>query len=151
MAKGVAEDRALLFPNWVDITRLPYGHSTLAAYRSRLNIDADAVVALYSGNMGGKQGLDILASAADLVMPSKLTGMLASGRPVVATAHKVTELATVVAGCGLVVEPEQPQAFADAIVTLAHDSVLRNRLGSAGRLYAEVNLDRDVVLGQVLC
>jgi len=27
------------------------------------------------------------ADAADLVMPSKLTGMLASGRPVVATAH----------------------------------------------------------------
>ena len=32
------------------------------------------------------------ADAADLVMPSKLTGMLASGRPVVATAHAGTEV-----------------------------------------------------------
>ena len=36
------------------------------------------------------------AGAADLVMPSKLTGMLASGRPVIVTAHPGTELADVI-------------------------------------------------------
>ena len=36
------------------------------------------------------------ANAADLVMPSKITGMLTSVRPVVATAHSGTDLATVV-------------------------------------------------------
>src|SRR3990170_1399948 len=42
------------------------------------------------------------ADAADLVMPSKLTGMLASGRPVVATASPGTQVAEVVEGCGIV-------------------------------------------------
>jgi colanic acid biosynthesis glycosyl transferase WcaI len=50
------------------------------------------------------------ADTVDLVMPSKLTGMLASGRPVVVTAHAETGLAKVVTACGLVVQPEQPQA-----------------------------------------
>jgi colanic acid biosynthesis glycosyl transferase WcaI len=67
---------------------------------------------------------------------------------VVVTAHSNTELASVVAGCGLVVEPEQPQAFADAINLLAQDAAMRARLGEAGRAYAEENLDRDAVLGR---
>lgn len=233
LAKGVATERAVLFPNWVEIkTGLRTEDSGLSGYRAELGIAADAVVALYSGNMGGKQGLEILAQAAalglriekrglsckttsdaelepcslnlvpevvfvfcgngagrddlmaqcaglpnvrfmdlqplerlgellsfadihllpqradaaDLVMPSKLTGMLASGRPVVATAHEGTELASVVAACGQVVPPEQPQALFDAVRMLANDAVLRARLGSAGRAYAEANLDRNAVL-----
>lgn len=88
------------------------------------------------------------ADAADIVMPSKLTEMLASGRAVVATAHVGTELANVVTGCGLVVPPEQPQAFFDAINTLARDAALRERLGAAGRAYAVAHLDRDAILGR---
>jgi colanic acid biosynthesis glycosyl transferase WcaI len=88
------------------------------------------------------------ADAADLVMPSKLTGMLASGRPVVATANEGTELANVVSGCGMVVPPEQPHAFLDAIMILAKDAELRRQLGCAGRAYAVANLDRDAVLGR---
>ena len=61
------------------------------------------------------------ASAADLVLPSKLTNMLASGRPVVATAHEDTGLAREVAGCGILVSPENPGAFADAIEKLMDD------------------------------
>jgi colanic acid biosynthesis glycosyl transferase WcaI len=57
-------------------------------------------------------------------------------------------LANVVAGCGLVVEPEQPSAFAEAINRLACDSALRDCMGKAGRAYAEANLNRDVVLGR---
>jgi colanic acid biosynthesis glycosyl transferase WcaI len=86
------------------------------------------------------------ADVADLVMPSKLTGMLCSGRPVVVTTHHGTELAGVVESCGLVVPPEQRDAFADAILKLAKDAGLRARLGAAGRAYAEMNLDRDEVL-----
>ena len=43
--------------------------------------------------------------AADLVMPSKLTGMFASGRPVITTARAGTQVAQVVERAGLVVEP----------------------------------------------
>lgn len=86
------------------------------------------------------------ADAADLVMPSKLTGMLASGRPVIATAHPQTELAEVVAQCGVVVPPEDPTALAAAIVALAADAERRRTLGAAGRRFAENHLAHDAVL-----
>jgi colanic acid biosynthesis glycosyl transferase WcaI len=86
------------------------------------------------------------ADAADLVMPSKLTGMLASARAVVATAHTGTELANVVQTCGLVVPPEDPAALAQAIHTLALDAALRERLGAAGFAYTQAHLDREAVL-----
>jgi colanic acid biosynthesis glycosyl transferase WcaI len=79
-------------------------------------------------------------------MPSKLTGMLASARAVVATAHVGTELANVVQTCGLVVPPEDPAALAQAVRTLAADPALRERLGAAGYVYAQAHLDRDAVL-----
>ena len=86
------------------------------------------------------------ADAADLVMPSKLTGMLASARPVVATAKPATELANVVQGCGMVVPPEDPAAFAEALKLLAADPVRCERLGAAGFLYAQAHLDKESVL-----
>ena len=220
--KGVPPARAVLAANWVDVSAitpqgsdLPRGAGT-GGFRAELGIAADAMVALYSGNMGGKQGLDLLADvaklclalagpaqpaivfvfcgngagradlvqrctglpnvrfldlqplarlndllamadvhllpqradAADLVMPSKLTGMLASGRPVLATAHPGTELATVVQGCGVVVPPEDPQAMAQSLLRLAGNAALRQQLGAAGRAYALAHLDRDAVLRQ---
>lgn len=86
------------------------------------------------------------ADAADLVMPSKLTGMLASARAVVVTAQMGTELASVVQACGLVVPPEDARAFAEAVRTLAQDSALRQQLGAAGYAYAQAHLDRESVL-----
>ena len=49
---------------------------------------------------------------------------------------------------GFVVMPEQPAAFANAILKLAQNSDLRARLGIAGSLYAKEHLDRDVVLAR---
>jgi len=230
VSKGVPPERVVMFRNWVEITQVQDTSTKVQGeigHRAELGIADDAVVALYSGNMGGKQGLEILAGvaricrsgfnptdqdderrtevrptevvfvfcgngagrddlvsqcdglsnvrfldlqpaerlsellamadihllpqradAADLVMPSKLTGMLASGRPVVATAHVGTELATVVQDCGLVVPPEQAEVFSDAISILANDAALRSRLGAVGRAYAVANLDRDAVLAK---
>nr|WP_315203230.1 glycosyltransferase WbuB [uncultured Albidiferax sp.] len=220
-AKGVDAARLVSFPNWVDISAIQPLRGP-SPYRAELGIAADAVVALYSGNMGGKQGLEILAEAArllgtsdraaqgaesgppvqfvlcgngagradlvarcqglanvlfldlqpmerlgdllgladihllpqradaaDLVMPSKLTGMLASGRAVVATAHPHTELGRVVAQhCGVVVPPEDAAALAQAIRTLAADAPRRAQLGTSARAYALAELDRDAVLAR---
>src|SRR3546814_20912980 len=52
------------------------------------------------------------ADAADLLLPSKLTNMLASGRPVVAGTAPHTGLAREMAACGLAVVPELPAALA---------------------------------------
>jgi colanic acid biosynthesis glycosyl transferase WcaI len=87
--------------------------------------------------------------AEDLVLPSKLSGMLASGRPVIATCHAGTELHAVVSTCGIVVEPEDTLALADAICRLADDASLRTELGQCARAYAEANFERDAVLERV--
>jgi colanic acid biosynthesis glycosyl transferase WcaI len=70
-----------------------------------------------------------IAGAADLVLPSKLTNMLASGRPVVATTEPGTGLHAEVDGCGPVVPPGDAAGLAKAIEQLADDSALRARFG----------------------
>jgi colanic acid biosynthesis glycosyl transferase WcaI len=89
------------------------------------------------------------ASAADLVMPSKLGGMLASGRPTVAGADPGTQIARTVEGCGLVVPPGDARAMADAVLRLARDPALRHKLGMAARAAAETTYDRETVLGRL--
>lgn len=212
-AKGMDEQKVISFPNWVDISAIQ-PLKDVSPYRKELKISDDKIVALYSGNMGGKQGLEILAEAAqiiaeqknenikfvfcgngagradleqactglnnimfldlqpferlgellgladihllpqradaaDLVMPSKLTGMLASGKSVVATAVAETELGHVItqgAQCGLIVEPENAQALADAIIQLSQDKERRQQFGENGRKYAENSLSKDQIL-----
>ena len=206
--KGVSDEKGLLFPNWVDARQI-FPLQSASPLRKELGIGDDESLVLYSGNMGEKQGLEIVievarslvhesairfvmcgqgaayarlrklgegldnitwlplqpveklnellnaadihllpqrADAADLVMPSKLTGILASGRPVVATAHPGTEVWNVVRGRGITVEPGNVEAFAGAIRELAGDAARRASLGKAAREYAVAELDKEQVL-----
>ena len=86
------------------------------------------------------------ADAADLVMPSRLTGMLASGRPVIATAHSGTEIAQVLKPRGLVVEPEDSHVFEEALLWLAEHPEERDRMGKSGREFAVENLNKEKIL-----
>ncbi len=210
IAKGIAPERAPLLPNWVDVDSVRPLPSP-SPLRAELGIAEGAVVALYSGNLGEKQGLELLieaaralqddptvvfviggagsarerlmamatglpnirwiplqpaerlndllnladvhllpqrADAADLVMPSKLTGMLASGRPVIATAEPETQVGRVVGGCGVLVPPGDGAALARAIVDLAADPARRQGLGAAARAYAETHLAREAIMGR---
>lgn len=74
-----------------------------------------------------------LATAADLVLPSKLTNMLASGRPVVATAKHGTGLAAELEGAAILSKPGDTDSFARAIVTLIDNPELHAKLSSAAR------------------
>jgi colanic acid biosynthesis glycosyl transferase WcaI len=80
------------------------------------------------------------SDAADLVMPSKLTGMLASGGAVIAMARPGTALHEAVANNGVIVPPEDTPALVDAIAMLAEDAAHRAAIGAAGRRYAETML-----------
>lgn len=74
--------------------------------------------------------------AADLVLPSKLTNMLASGRPVVATAAPGSGLAGEVEGAGIVTPPEDADAMAAAVERLIAEPERRRALGETARRYA---------------
>jgi colanic acid biosynthesis glycosyl transferase WcaI len=89
-----------------------------------------------------------LSDAADLVMPSKLTGMMASGRAIVATAHPGTQLFEALEGRGLATPPGDMHAFVSTLVLLADEPSLRVRLGQAARSYAVSHLDREDILSR---
>jgi len=95
------------------------------------------------------------AGAADLVMPSKLTGMLSSGRATIASSPADTQLGTVISGgvdgsspCGVVIPPEDVEAMVDAVRMLATNPTQRTRMGLNAREYAVRNLGREQVLEQ---
>jgi len=86
------------------------------------------------------------AGAADRVMPSKLTGMLASGKPVVATANPGTELAQVIEQVGVLVPAESLENLCNALQTLGNQPALRVDLGMKGRRYVQDHWDKQTVL-----
>src|SRR6266487_797947 len=68
--KGVAEERSYLFSNWVDMNSifpLPDSRSVL---RTLFDLPEDKIIVLYSGNMGNKQGLEIVVDAARELQPA---------------------------------------------------------------------------------
>ncbi len=69
--------------------------------------------------------------------PLKIYEYMAAGLPVITS--RTGHLAELVKDrlTGLLVEPESPQALADAVIELYNDPALRKRLGQAGRQRAE--------------
>lgn len=210
-SKGLDKGKLSLIPNWADLRNIVPLNGP-SPYRAELNIPEDATVALYSGSMGLKQGVDWLAEvalrmsadpglhfvfcgdgplramaqdacghlpnvhflplqsserlgdllgladvhllpqradASALVMPSKLTGMLASGRPVAAMGEPGTELADVVSTCGMVTKPGDLDAYVDGLRALISQPGLRVTLGHLARQYADDHLSSHAVLGHL--
>jgi colanic acid biosynthesis glycosyl transferase WcaI len=88
--------------------------------------------------------------AADLVMPSKLTNILAAGRPFIATTTEGTELARVTteSRAGLMVPPADADSLAQAVLRLAGDPTLRKQMSGRGRKYAEASWNRERISRQ---
>ena len=86
--------------------------------------------------------------AADLVMPSKLTNILAAGRPSIATADPGTALYQILAehASGIVTPPEDLGAFVEAVRRLSRDAGMRREMGNNARVYAELYLDKEKIL-----
>jgi colanic acid biosynthesis glycosyl transferase WcaI len=90
-----------------------------------------------------------IAEAADLVLPSKLANMLASGRPVVATAAPGTGIHAEIDGCGAATPPGDPAAVAAAIAARVDDSARRAELGAAARRRAAERWTRPAVVDRL--
>lgn len=207
--KKVPHARQIFFQNWVD-TEVVRPLENKSPFRAELGVSDDDIVALYSGSMGEKQGLDILIDAAkqlaahprikfvlcgdgaarqrlqaaaqgcenvrflplqpadkynellnaadihllpqrpgaaDLVMPSKLSAILAAGGVLVACASPGTEIADVVLDAGGVLsEPDDSAALARIILELSDDAGRRKSICTKARAYAVEHLSRDLVL-----
>jgi colanic acid biosynthesis glycosyl transferase WcaI len=88
------------------------------------------------------------ADAADLVLPSKVTNILAAGGPLIVTAKADTELGSLVDNnsFGVRVEPGSVTQLRQAIESLAADKAGRIEMGKAARRYAERHLSKDNIL-----
>ncbi len=87
-----------------------------------------------------------IAGVADAVLPSKLTNMMASGRPVIATAEPGTSLALAIKNCGTISPPGDAKALAAAIRCLLDDPDLRAAQGMSARNVALTKLDSRPIL-----
>jgi colanic acid biosynthesis glycosyl transferase WcaI len=93
---------------------------------------------------GAVHYLGLTKGLSGLVVPSRIYGILAAGRPVIAAADADSDTAALVeeVGCGVVVAPDSPAAIAAAIRD-AHDGRLDlERMGAQGRAYVTANADR---------
>ncbi len=80
---------------------------------------------------------------AGYIVPSKLYGILAAGRPFVGVVDEACEVAAIAKkyDCGLLAEPEDPRDLAGKILTLYRDPGLAGRLGANAR-QAAAQFDR---------
>lgn len=76
---------------------------------------------------------------AGVLMPSKLYGILASGRPYVAAVDEQCDVARITChyGCGLLVSPGDARDLAEKIRLLYHDRALTQNLGTRAREAAQ--------------
>ena len=90
----------------------------------------------------------LAAGLAGYVVPSRLYGILAVGRPVIVAADAESETAQLVTevGCGIVVPPGRPELLARAIRD-AHDGKYDlEAMGARGREWVEREADRTVAV-----
>lgn len=128
-------------PNRPNLERLAEGLPNVQIHDLQPIDKVGALLALASVHL-----LPQIAGAADLVLPSKLANMLASGRPVIATAAPGSGLATEVTGCGRVVETGSAEAIADAVEQLIDDPAACERFGVAARDRAVTRWSRSALL-----
>jgi glycosyltransferase involved in cell wall biosynthesis len=87
---------------------------------------------------------------AGYIVPSRMWGVLAAGRPVIAAAEDESETAAVVreTGCGVVVPPGDPLSLAEAI-RACHDGVHDlEEMGRRARAFAEAETDRTIAVSR---
>jgi colanic acid biosynthesis glycosyl transferase WcaI len=91
-------------------------------------------------------------SIVDVVLPSKLLTYMASATPVVASVNFNSEAARIIsqAKSGLIVEPENAEALAKAILHLCSSSVLREEYGNNGRSYVSKHFEKSEILEKFL-
>ncbi|MBY0424721.1 MAG: WcaI family glycosyltransferase [Cytophagales bacterium] len=66
VAKGIPAEKMVLFKNWVDTEFIfPLAEKEILELKSKLGYTEDDFIVLYSGNMGEKQGLELVLSVAD--------------------------------------------------------------------------------------
>lgn len=130
-------------------------HAALSELADRLEADAVEFLPYQPREM-----LSLSLSSADLhvvglarglagyVVPSRMYGILAVGRPVIVAAEEESETAQLVrrVGCGIVVPPGRPELLAAAIRRAHEGGYDLAEMGRRGREYVVAEADRGVAV-----
>ena len=84
------------------------------------------------------------------VVPSKILGYMAAGKPILASLNPESDGIQIVeeARCGINVPPGNPSAMADAILKLSVDGGQTKAMGEQGRSYAEEHFSIDACIDE---
>ena len=87
-----------------------------------------------------------------LIVPSKLYGVLAAGRPTLFIGPEDCEPAIILrrSKAGIIVKPGDIDSVADALRKLTQDPQLRRTMGKRAREYYENNFGRDQSVSQII-
>ena len=130
-------------------------HAELVALAERLEVDAmqflyyqPRTILRQSLSAADVHVVGLAPGLAGYVVPSRLYGVLAVGRPVIAAADRDSETAQVVehVGCGIVVPPGRPELLARAIRDTHDGRYDLEAMGARGRAWVEREADRSVAV-----
>ena len=109
--------------------------------RSRLSLSLSSADLHYVGLARGLSGY---------VVPSRLYGILAVGRPVLVSADADSETVRLVeeVGCGVVVPPGRPELVAGVIRDVVEGRLSLEGMGDLGRAWVQREADREVAFGR---
>jgi glycosyltransferase involved in cell wall biosynthesis len=81
-----------------------------------------------------------------LLVPSKLYGIMAAAKPTIFVGSPENEVARIIsdAGCGIIVNPNEPEELVQAFRKLAADPRLAEEMGRRGRDYFDRNFERRI-------
>ena len=157
--KGVLEDRLILFPNWSEVGRFQKTNPSQELLK-RLGVQPNKKVILYSGNMGEKQGLEIVLLAAESMLSFTDVHFLMVGEG--ASKARLIQMALDLKLSNVVFAPlqeyeELPKLLASANVHLviqkrgAADAVLPSKLTNILAVggNAVITADENTTLGQL--
>lgn len=90
----------------------------------------------------------LLPEMEGLIVPSKIYGIMAAGRPMIAVCSPTGEMAQIIARAqtGIQVTPGDAKGFADAVTLLADDQALLHRLGTNARNEIDANASQARVM-----
>jgi len=109
--------------------------------RSRLSLSLSSADLHYVGLARGLSGY---------VVPSRLYGILAVGRPVLVSADADSETVRLVeeVGCGVVLPPGRPELVAGVIRDVVERRLSLEGMGERGRAWVQREADREVAFGR---
>lgn len=127
-AKGVTQEKVIFFPNWVD-TDFVSPSADSHFFRRKWQIADETRVILYSGNMGKKQGLELVLDAAEQFKDKEDVLFLMVGQG--AACAELQAIAQAKQLLNVRFEPLQPYSELPMLLAMADIHLVIQKIGAA--------------------